>query len=63
MDEVSRVLRSFDANAEMIVAESFPPIGHAVLKTNTTDVCQRLTNALDAITGVQDVTCEPLKKG
>jgi hypothetical protein len=63
MDEVSQVLQSFDPNAEMIVAESFPPIGHVVLKTNAPDVCQRLTNALGAIAGVQDVACEPLKKG
>ena len=63
MDEVSQVLRSFDPNADMILAESFPPTGHVVLKTDAPDICQRLSDALEGITGVQDVSCEPLKKG
>jgi hypothetical protein len=63
MEEVSRVLRSFDPNADMILAESFLPTGHAVLNTDAPNVCQRLSSAMKGITGVQDVSCEPLKKG
>jgi len=63
MDEVSGLLREFDSGADMLVTETFPPVGHVTLKTDAPDFCGRIESDLGKLSFVQNVTCELLDGG
>ncbi|HUS81993.1 MAG TPA: hypothetical protein VM013_01895 [Dehalococcoidia bacterium] len=63
MDEVSHILRRYDSGAEMLVTETFPPVGHATLRTGTTGFCDKIESDLDSLSSVQNVSCERLDGG
>jgi len=63
MDEVSRLLHDFDSGAGMLITETFPPIGHVTLKTDTPDFCDKIETELGRLSFVQSVTCERLDGG
>ena len=63
MDEVDQIVRRFDSAAEMLVTETFPPTGHVVVETDTPDFCSKVEAELDAVSSVENVSCERLDDG
>jgi hypothetical protein len=63
MDEVGNILRRYDSGAEMLVSETFPPVGHATLKTGSADFCARIRSDLEKLSSVRSVGCERLDGG
>lgn len=42
INEVESILRSLDPDVDFILAESFPPIGSATVKSDSEDACKEL---------------------
>ena len=63
MDEVDRLLRDFDSSAQMLITETFPPVGHVTLKTSAPDFCSKIKAQLERLSFVQSVTCESVDGG
>jgi hypothetical protein len=61
MDGAAAVLRRADSHAEMLVTETFPPIGHATVRTSAADFCGKLRVELSGLSHVAQVTCEEAK--
>ena len=59
IEEVDALLRAYDDDLELLIMESFPPIGRALLSTDATDVCQTVEADLEAESYVDGVSCGP----
>jgi hypothetical protein len=52
-------LASFDPDVQLLVLESFPPMGRATVRTAEPDFCDEVQAMLSDLAGVRSVTCEP----
>ncbi len=59
IDEAGALLRTFDEDVDFLVMEIFPPIGRAVLATDTPNFCPTVKAALEAERYVDGVSCGP----
>jgi hypothetical protein len=57
--EVEALLRTYDADLQFVLMESFPPIGRAVLATDEPNFCESVEAELEATSYVDDVSCQP----
>ncbi|MEE8346940.1 MAG: hypothetical protein V3S20_06305, partial [Dehalococcoidia bacterium] len=57
MDEAGALLGSYDDDVEFLIMEIFPPIGRAVLTTDTPDFCPTVKAALEAERYVDGASC------
>ncbi len=55
--DVGAFLRTFGDDLEYLILEIFPPIGRAVVTTETADFCQTVETELGARSYVDDVSC------
>ena len=61
IDEAGALLRTYASDdVEFLILESFPPIGSAVLETDTPDFCSTVQSQLAAKSYVESVECAPL---
>jgi hypothetical protein len=63
IDEAGALLRTVDDDLELLIMESFPPIGRAVLTTDASDFCQTVETELDGRSYVDHVSCQPWERG
>lgn len=59
MEAVAAALRAFDADADMLILEIFPPIGRAIVETDAADFCSSARERLEPVHGVAGVSCRP----
>lgn len=57
--EAAEILRNFDSDADMMVLESFPPQGAAIIESEDEAVCDDVEAAFAGKSYVSDVTCVP----
>jgi hypothetical protein len=57
MDLVNELIHSFDANADVIVEERFPPSASAVVQSGTEGFCASVVAKLESIHAVGNATC------
>lgn len=57
--EVEALLRTYDADLQFVIMESFPPIGRALLATDEPNFCESVEAELEAKSYVDDVSCQP----
>ena len=57
IEEVAAILRGYDADADFLVMEIFPPIGRALLTTDIPDFCGTVVAGLEAKAYVNDASC------
>lgn len=57
--EVEALLRTYDADLQFVLMESFPPIGRALLATDTPAFCPTAEAELEAKSYVDGVSCQP----
>jgi hypothetical protein len=53
------ILRMFDPDADMMILESFPPQGVAIIESDDEGVCDAIEAAFEGKTYVSSVSCEP----
>jgi hypothetical protein len=54
---VLEIVLGFDSNADLLVLESFPPIGHVRATSVDPDFCAAVEARLEGLPAVGDVTC------
>jgi len=59
MDAAQEVLASFDPGVQLLILESFPPMGRASVRTAEPAFCEMVQAKLSDLVGVRSVTCEP----
>jgi len=59
LQEAADILRTFDADVDMAILESFPPQGSAIIESDDADVCDAVQAAFEGKDYVRDVSCEP----
>lgn len=59
MTEVHDLLRAYDGNVELLIMESFPPQGSAIVETADAGFCAAIVAELEAKSYVSSATCEP----
>ena len=59
IDEVDALLRSHDADLNLAIMESFPPIGRALLESDETAFCPTVEAELTAKSYIDSVSCGP----
>jgi hypothetical protein len=59
MTEVQDVLREYDADVELMILESFPPQGSAIVETTDAGFCIAIVAELEAKSYVSGASCEP----
>ena len=59
MDLAQEVLASFDPTVQLLILESFPPMGRATVTTADPAFCEGVQAKLSDNPGVASVTCEP----
>lgn len=57
--EAADILRTFDPGVDMMVLESFPPQGAAIIESDDEGVCGAVEAAFEGKTYVSDVSCVP----
>lgn len=58
LEEAEALLRTYDSDVEFLIMESFPPIGYALLESES-DPCPAITAQLESETYVDSVACGP----
>ena len=58
MDAAQEVLASFDPDVQLLILESFPPMGRATVKTADPAFCEMVQAKLSGLAGVRSVTCQ-----
>jgi len=56
--ETIEVLVSYDADADVAIQESFPPVARASLETDVPDFCRVVTAEIEPASYVRDVGCD-----
>ncbi len=59
LDEIGELLAAYDADADYIIQESFPPTGVATLITDADDFCETVVSSLEAEAFVTAASCGP----
>lgn len=59
MDEVQQLLRFYDPNVNVLILESFPPIGRATVVTEFPAFCDAIVGVLEAKSYVTTLSCFP----
>ena len=59
MSEVQDLLREYDANVNLMILESFPPQGSAIVETTDAEFCSAIVAELEAKSYVSGASCEP----
>jgi hypothetical protein len=59
LTEAADILRTFDPDVDMMVLESFPPQGSAVIESDDPDVCTAVEAAFEGKAYTGDVSCVP----
>jgi len=54
---VEDAVRAYDANADVLLQESFPPVARATVRTRAGDFCDAFRQRLQARDDVASVTC------
>ncbi len=58
MSEVQDLLRAYDANVNLMILESFPPQGSAIVETTDAGFCTAIVAELEAKSYVSGASCE-----
>lgn len=58
MTEVQNLLREYDAEVELMILESFPPQGSAIVETADAGFCAAVVTELEATSYVSGASCE-----
>lgn len=59
LTEAADILRTFDPDVDMMVLESFPPQGSAIIESDDPDVCDAVEAAFEGKAYAGDVSCGP----
>ncbi len=59
LKEVGDFLRTFDADLDYRILESFPPIGHVTLATDASNFCQTVEQELEGKEYIDGISCGP----
>ena len=59
MTEVRDLLRAYDGDVELMILESFPPQGSAIVETAEAGFCAAIVAELEAKSYVRGASCEP----
>lgn len=59
LSEAADILRTFDPDVDMMILESFPPQGAAIIESDDESVCDAVEAAFEAKTYVRTVSCQP----
>ena len=59
MDAAQEVLATFDPGVQLLILESFPPMGRATVKSADPAFCEMVQAKLSGLAGVRSVTCQP----
>lgn len=57
--EAADILGTFDPDVDMMILESFPPQGSAIIESDDEDVCDEVEAALEEKAYVGSVSCVP----
>ncbi len=58
IDATTSILRSYDSSVSYVLQESFPPTGHARLRSRIASFCTDLRRKMEAVHGVGGATCQ-----
>jgi hypothetical protein len=58
IDEVGDLLRSYDADVDFLIQESFPPTGRAVVETDVPSFCRTVLAELEGREYLRGPSCE-----
>lgn len=59
LSEAADILRTFDPDVDMMILESFPPQGAAIIESDDEGVCDAVEAAFEGKTYVRTVSCQP----